>query len=298
MSIVTSSTPLDLEERLQSRPLVSGDLSQAVFHQDAILLEQGNEIGHRTEGDQIEIPPEVRYGTARLAEQHSRTHQQVEDDSRSAEAGEREAGVGDDWVEDRQGGRPHGRVLMMVANDQLETETPRFGDLRMRRGAAVGGDDQPSPAFAELAKRRHLEPVAVAHAVGNVQHRFAPELAQEQHELRARRDSIHVVVAVNRDPLPAPYGFENPTRRRLHVPEEHRRAETSRQRGIEEVRGDRRPTQTAVHEQPRQQRPDAELALERSLCAGVGLDQRPAVRRSRHRACTTPTLRPWPAGAA
>src|SRR5262249_21046303 len=138
----------------------------------------------------IEVPVETRRAE-RLGE--------LVRDTRPAELGKRIPGRsrGDDRAVGQLVSRP-----VVVADDDLEPEPLRLGDLLDGRDPAVDGQDEAATLVGEARQRLAREPVALLESTRQMPVDVGSEIAERRYRERRRADAVDVVVAVDADPLP------------------------------------------------------------------------------------------------
>ena len=107
--------------------------------------------------------------------------------------------------------------LMMIDHDDRHAEPPRFRQRLETGGAAIDGDQQRRALPRERAHRVGIGAVAFEQAVGNVDQRIEPAMAQMPGQQRRRGRAVDVVIAEDRDLLTAHRGVRNALRRRFHL---------------------------------------------------------------------------------
>ena len=107
--------------------------------------------------------------------------------------------------------------LVMVDDDHGHAELARFGQRLEAGGAAIDRDQQRGALGRELAHRLDIGPVAFEDAVGNVDQRIEPAMAQMPGQQRRRGRAVDVVVAEDRDLLAARGRVGDALRGGLHL---------------------------------------------------------------------------------
>ena len=120
------------------------------------------------------------------------------------------------------GGQRAGGALVMVGYEHVHAE--RGGILGLRGGgdAAVHGDDERHALRVQRVERAVIDAVALAVAVGDVRDAFQALTAQIIGDDAGGGDAVHVIVAVDRDGLPAAYRTVHTLDRGGHALHQHR----------------------------------------------------------------------------
>ena len=92
---------------------------------------------------------------------------------------------------------------MVIGHDRVHAQVRKFVDDIHRAGAIVHANYQGCADLLDLADRVLAEGVTVLLAIGDVPLDPCFEDAQEAHEDRGPRDSVHVIVPVNQNHLVA-----------------------------------------------------------------------------------------------
>lgn len=142
--------------------------------------------------------------------------------------------------------------LMMVDHDDGHAETFCFGERLDAGGAAIDGDEQRGALFGQRTHGFRVGPVALEDAVGNVDQRVKPAMAQMPGQQRRRGRAVDIVVAENRDLLAVPCGIRDPLRGGLHLRHRERVRQKLAYGWIEEI-CDGVAVDTAARQHPRQQ---------------------------------------------
>ena len=106
----------------------------------------------------------------------------------------------------------------MVDDDDGHAEPPRFRQRLEAGGAAIDGDQQRRALGGERAHCVRVGAIALEQAVGNMDQRIEPAMAQMPGEQRRRGRAVDVVVAEDRDLLAPHRSFRNALGGRLHLP--------------------------------------------------------------------------------
>ncbi len=91
---------------------------------------------------------------------------------------------------------------MVVRHDDLEAERLRLCDLVDCGDPAVDREDEADTLSRETGERLARDAVALFEPTREMPHHVRVELAEEENCERGRADAVHVVVAVDADPLP------------------------------------------------------------------------------------------------
>ena len=122
-------------------------------------------------------------------------------------------------IDDRERLRQRLVGKMMVDDEALHAEAARLGERLVAGGAAIDRDQQRRAALGERAHRLHIGPIALEQAVGNMDDRREPAMAQEARQRRRGGRAVDIVVAEDRDRLAAHDRIGEPRRRRRHAGE-------------------------------------------------------------------------------
>ena len=203
-----------LHEGADARRGVPAEEGEAVDDGHAVLVHEGDHVGHRGHGDEGEgfgePLPQRRRHAGPAAEPPGDGPGELEGDPRPAEPGERVGGpVGPQraGVHDGHGGR--GRAVpgeVVVRYDDVQPELPGEGDLRHGLRSVVHGADDLHPVGGEAADGVGVEPVPLGPAVREIGDGVPPRGAEEGEEEGGAADAVHVVVPVDGDPLPPAEG--------------------------------------------------------------------------------------------
>ena len=172
---------------------------------------------------------------------------------------------------------------MVVGDDQIDAELARAPRGVGAADAAVDRDDQRDAVGVQPLDRRRLQPVAVLQPLGDEVHDVGAEQLERAPQDDGRRDAVHVVVAVDRDPLLARDRRQDAIDRDAHVGEQHRIVQVI-ERGIQEASGELRVGEPALAQQPRDDRRDRQRRRERvggGVVAGQSVPARTDRRHSR-----------------
>ena len=148
--------------------------------------------------------------------------------------------------------RKHIAGLVMVDHDDGHAEPLGFRERLDAGGAAIDGDEQRGALGRQAANGFDVGAVALKDAVGNVDQRIEPAMAQMPGQQRRRGRAIDVVVAEDRDLLALRRRIRDPLRRGLHLRHRERIRHQLADGRIEEV-GDRVDLDAAPRQHPRQQ---------------------------------------------
>ena len=89
--------------------------------------------------------------------------------------------------------------LMMVDDDDVETEPARLGKRFVAGGAAIDGDEQLGAALGEASDRFDVRSIAFENPIRNMDDRIEAASAQEAREQRGSRRAIDIIIAEDRD---------------------------------------------------------------------------------------------------
>ena len=110
----------------------------------------------------------------------------------------------------------------MVGDDHLEAARLRGSDLLDRRDPAVDGHEQAATLVGEPRDRVAGDAVALLEAARQMPFDVGAERPQRQDGERRGADAVHVIVAVDADPLSVGDRRADPVDRDGHVPEQER----------------------------------------------------------------------------
>ncbi len=125
--------------------------------------------------------------------------------------------------------------LVMVDHDDRHAKLPRFRQRLEAGGAAIDGHEQRRALGGKTAHRLDVRPIAFEDAVGDVDQRVEPAMAQMPGEQRRRGGAVDVVIAEDRDLLATRGCIGDSQRRRLHLRDGVRIGHQLANRRIEEV---------------------------------------------------------------
>ena len=200
-------------------------LLQAAADDIAVLARQWHDVRHRAGGHQVGV----------LGQQGLRAAlhgaEQLEGDADAREALVWIGAAGPLRVHHGQRvGQPARPALVVVGDDEVESDALRVLGLRRGGYAAVHGDEQRRPARGDGVQGRGVEAVALAYAVGYVGQAVQPPAAQIACQEAGGGYAVHVVVAVYRDGLAPLYGLAHARGGPVHVQHQLRRLQGLRPR--------------------------------------------------------------------
>ncbi len=167
----------DLLERDEARAGRSLELAQSIRHQNPVLVDQRHHVRHRPQGDEVEIPTEIRQRHVSSAAQlHPEPHQEVERDTRPRQSLEGELGVAPQRIQHRERRRPLGWSMMVITDDHVHAERPCKRQLGDVGRSEVRRDHHTRARGVEFPQRVGMQPVPLARTMGNVQQRISAEL--------------------------------------------------------------------------------------------------------------------------
>ncbi len=169
--------------------------------------------------------------------------------------------------------------LVMVGDDQIDAE---FAGATCGVGAAntaVDRDDQRDAVGVQPIDGRRLQAVSVLDPFGEEVHDVGAEQLERPAKDHRGGDAVHVVVAVDGDPLPPADRRENAIDRHPHVGERHRIVKMIDRR-VEEAVRQLRIAQAALDQQARDHRRNTER---RRQAVGDGIVARLALPSRRDR---------------
>jgi hypothetical protein len=139
-------------------------------------------------------------------------------------------------VDDCERRRQLGVRLVVIRDDQIDAELSGPAGRIASADAAVDRDDERDALRVKPLDRRRLQSVPVLQPFGDEVHDVAAEQLERAPQDYGRRDAVHVVVAVNGDPLLACDGRQDPIDRDPHIRERHGIVEVI-QAGVQEAGG-------------------------------------------------------------
>ncbi len=188
-----------LAQGADPRPRGLAHLHQAAHDQTPVLTDQRYRIGHRRQGDQVELAVGVRPDQAR-AEPLGEGPHDGED-----HAGGR-GGVVRHLAEGRVGhepGRAHPAGEVVIQDDRLDAQLDRAREGVDRRRPAIDADQHRDALVGEPLDRFDPHAVAVGEPARQVGAHVGPRRPQRARQDGGRADAVAVVVTVDRDPLGA-----------------------------------------------------------------------------------------------
>ena len=196
----------DVEQRREAGPPPARHDGETLRHEGAIEPDQRHHIRHRGQGHEVERLEEVRCRPAGpeplLLQGSLQPDQHHEDDACGAERSEAREVVVTVGIDQRHGVRQLGAELVVVDHHGAEPEATRFRERNEACRSAVDRDQQGRAARCKVADRLQTRPVAVDHAVGDVDRGVEPRGPQIFHHQGRGGSAVDVVVAQNRDLLP------------------------------------------------------------------------------------------------
>ena len=198
-----------LHQRLKARPLCPGERAQPGDRERAVLVEQRDDVGDRGERDQVEIRRDI----------HAERLRELADDTGAAELRER---IVRRARRDDRAVRQGGARAVVIGDDHVEAARLRSRDLLDRCDPAVDGNEQAAAFVGEPRDRDVRDAVALLEAARQMPLDVGAERAQRQNGERRGADAVHVVVAVDADPLAGGDCRVDPVDRNGHVPEQER----------------------------------------------------------------------------
>ena len=205
----------DLEQGAEAGARRTAQAPQTHGHQRAILVEQRHHVGDGAHRRHVDVGPQTqRQLCARRAA--GLDEQRVRQLEGHPDAGQRPVRVGAQVGGDHDALGQLGAELVVVGDDDVETE-PGSPPHRVHvLDAAVDRDQQIGPALRSLLDGGLREPVALAETVRQQPADVGAQLAQHLAEQEGGRDAVGVVVAVHHDALPAPQGAVDARPRLCH----------------------------------------------------------------------------------
>ena len=220
-----AAEPGDVHQRGEPGVLAPAQRDETLGHEGAVEPLERDHVGDGAQRHQIEQAEEVGLGalgrpktarTQHAVERHD-GHEHQPDGGQVAELRKVVEAIGIDHGE-------RGRQLlvgqMMVDHHHVETELARLRQRLVAAGAAIDGDQQRRALGGERAHRLHVGAVAFEQAIGDVDDRHKPALAQVARQRGRRGRAVDIVIAEDRDGFPTPDRIGQAYRRRRHAGEQ------------------------------------------------------------------------------
>ena len=211
-------TAAGLNQSTQAHKLRCFHSLQATAHQLAVFADQRYNIRHRSKRRQLCKFLPLRQ-PARLALLQRLT--QLEGNAYTAQILKRIAAATLLGVDNCVGRRQNLRHRMVVRNDDIQ-RFRRIGYLAQTADAAVHGNNQCRTLLRNIFQRFVIQAVALAFTLRNVGGNPAAALLQIQVQQGGGTDSVHIIVAVNRNLLACRQGPLNTLNRALHILQQKR----------------------------------------------------------------------------
>ena len=198
--------PRHVHQRGVADMIAAAHRDQAFCHKSAVEPDQGRHVGDGAERDVMQHAEQIRLRhlggpespRAQFPVDRDQRHQHQANRGEMAEAGEIVRAV---RVHQRIDDRQLVAALMMVDHDHRHAEPLRLGQRLEAGGAAIDGDQQRRALFGEHAHGFDVGAVAFENAIGNVNQRIEPAMAQMPRQQRRRGRAVDIVVAEDRDLL-------------------------------------------------------------------------------------------------
>ena len=210
--------PRHIDERPQSDLVrTTSEQVQTDLGNHAVLAHERHDIGERTDGGDLHEPGQPPFP---LRPRPERLHQ-LERHADSREVLVRIATVAALGVDDGQRFWQLGVRLVMVGDDQVDAQLgcPPCG--LVFTNPAVDRDDERHALGVQPFEPGRLQAIAVA-ALGNVVHDARAEQFERAPQDDGRRHAVHVVIAVDRNPLLPRDRAHDAIDRDPHVGKRHR----------------------------------------------------------------------------
>ena len=226
---------------------------EADLRDDAVLADERHDIGERAEGGDLDEARQpavvVRLAAERLHElqRHAHTRQVLV----------RIGAIASLRVDHGERRRQLGVGLVMVGDDQIDAVFAGATCGVGAANAAVDRDDQRDAVGMQPIDGRRLQAVPILDPFGEEVHDVGAEQLERPAKDHRGGDAVHVVVAVDRDPLPPADSRENPIDRRPHVGQRHRIVKMI-DRGVQEAVRQFRVAQAALAQQASDHRRNTE----------------------------------------
>ena len=182
---------------------------QPVVHENAVLVQQRHHVGHRAERRQTDRLQQklaqVRADLGRLAGAAAQRPGKFERDGRSAQIAERIAMAGQTRMDDGRGAGEFRTGLVMIGDDELDTQLLGGERFACAGDAAVDGNDERGAGILELRERFVADAVSVVEPAGQVIADIAAEQLEAAIDERGGGHAVGVVIAVDDD---AAAGFD------------------------------------------------------------------------------------------
>ena len=187
-----------MQQGMKSRPAGSFQLAESGPDENAVLSEQGDDVGHGSERHEIEILPKIK-SLNRAGFLHGMA--ELEDDPGTAEIMEIGAELRIHECIAESGGVL--RIgLMMVEDHQIASGLAEVRGFGARVGSAVDGHNEARERFPEAACHACLaQSVSLGGAVGDEALHDPSGGAEVAAEDREGGDAVDIVVAIKGDPF-------------------------------------------------------------------------------------------------
>jgi hypothetical protein len=209
-------------ERRQPDRAAPGHHFQPLRDQRPVQSRERHHVAHRAERHQVEIVEQLRLGPrgappAGPAQLAIGGDGEEECHADRRELAERSALVEPVRIDDGDGARQLRLGDMVVDDDDLEPDLRRVRERRMRGDAAIDRDHQRHALGFEAAQRRRVRPIALLHAIGDIEPERPARGLEEAVQQRRRGRAVDVVVAEHGDALAGLDGAGEPRGGDIHV---------------------------------------------------------------------------------
>ena len=211
-------TAAGLNQSTQAHQLRCFHSLQATAHQLAVFTDERHNIRYRSQCRQLRQPLPL-WQPARLTLLQRLA--QLEGNAYTAQMLKRIAAVTLLGVDNCVSRRQNLRHRMVVRNNNIQ-RFRRIGYLAQTADAAVHGNHQRCTLFRNIFQRFVIQAVAFAFTLRNVGGNPAAALLQIQVQQGGSTDSVHIIVAVNRNLLSRRQGPLNALNRTLHILQQKR----------------------------------------------------------------------------
>ena len=181
------------QQRVQPRKVAAVDALKPALHDGAVLALHAHDVGDRADGGKRAVARKQRI-LAPLAKGQN----ELERDAHTRQVLEGIRAVGPVGVNDGHGGGELLLALVVVGDDKIDAERRGVGRLVHARDAAVDRDDQRHAGLGKCADGVTAEAVALLDAAGDVHRHIRPARAEIIGQKAGRGDTVHVVVAEDR----------------------------------------------------------------------------------------------------
>ena len=216
---LASRQSADVHDGLQTHRRRSVQQFKSVVGEDAVFSQDGHDICGDAHGTELEQGDEPREGYAVVLGEGLH---ELETYATAAEMLEGVGGVLALRIEDRHRIRQFIIRHMMVADDEVDTQLFRIGNLSDGLDTAVEYDNEFDTFFCCIVHCLDTDTIALLITVGDIVFNIGIELLQKFIHQSYRRTSVDIVVAIDHDTLFAPHGVVQSVYRHVHVVHQER----------------------------------------------------------------------------